>query len=136
METVCNEVEVNHGLNIKRIRNAKQITIEVFAQKLGMTEQTVSKLENQAILDDTTLKKCAKILDIPVEVLEYMPASEEIPLQIFKDVKFVNSCVAGRQNTITNNYNDLGILEIFKEGMELLKAENKTLKEKLKSYEK
>lgn len=140
MDTTVSEksVKVNHGLNIRRIRAATQLKQEIFAKRIGMAQQTVSYYESQEVLDDEVLEKCAVALNVPVEVLKYMPDDESAPVQIFKDGSFTNSDTATGNNsiansvgtTITNNYQCTPeTLKVLGEVVEILKEEIEVLKE-------
>lgn len=138
-DAVCEKkVRVNHGLNVKRIRAAYQMKQEIFAQKLGVTQQMVSLYENQEVMDDKTLEKCAAALDVPVDLLKNMPADESAPIQIFKDVTFSpsDSAIGNQnqvQNQVLNNYNcPPETLEALNDAIRLLKSEIKALKEENK----
>ena len=61
---------VNHGYNIKRIReilSVKQVTLAV---ELMISQQAVSELENRAEIGDEILNRIAKVLKVPVEAIK------------------------------------------------------------------
>ena len=135
MEDTYVETEINQGFNVKYLRKIEGIKIETFAQLLGIPVENAVQLETKTKLDKKTLDNCAKILKVPVEVIEYMPLKETPPLLFFKDVKFVNSSIAGKQNTINNNYNDLGLIDSYKELLEYQKKEINRLSDQIKNIE-
>ncbi len=57
---------VHQGKNIKRFRDILGVKQETLAEKLEMTQQAFSKLEQKEQIDEKTLKKVAEILHIPV----------------------------------------------------------------------
>ncbi len=57
----------NYGEIIRLIRKRKGIKQEVLAQRVNMSQQTVSRYESMEIIDDDILEKFAKALDIPVD---------------------------------------------------------------------
>lgn len=61
--------KVHHGRNVRRFREMFGIKQDTLADLLGMSQQTVSRLESQEELDDTTLDKVAKALKIPAEAI-------------------------------------------------------------------
>lgn len=133
MEDTIQKVKVNQGLNIRRMRTALQIKQEAFAQKLGISQQTFSKYENMEVLEDDFIDKCAKILNVPADVIKNTPEYEGTPRQIFKDVKFTatnskNPIFAATDNHITNHFCDDEVVEMIKDNMRLLKVENEKLK--------
>ena len=133
MEDVCEKIKVHQGLNIRRIRTASQIKQETLAQKIGVAQQTMSKYENQEIVDEEVLDKCAKALEVPVDLLKNMPSSQEAPINIFKDVNFntapVNTIGIGNMySNFTNNYSEKIILKVLQDEVNRLKKENDELK--------
>ena len=58
------------GRNIRNIRLLKGMKQELFARKLGITQQNVSRLERQANIPPDKLKAVAKVLDVPVTAIE------------------------------------------------------------------
>lgn len=62
--------KVHHGRNVKRLREILGIKQEVLADKLELSQQTVSKLENKEEIDEDTLQKIAVALNIPVEAID------------------------------------------------------------------
>lgn len=136
MEDVCEKYKINHGANIRAVRCAKRIKQQDLAERLRITIDELNNYENQEILEDLELKKFAKVLSIPVNVLKYMPSEENSKIQVFKDVNFTNSSVGLTQNSFTSYYNDPESIKILKDNIELLKTRNKFLKDKLSYYEK
>lgn len=140
MEDTIQKVKVNQGLNIRRIRTALQIKQEAFAQKLGISQQTFSKYENMEVLEDDFIDKCAKILNVPADVIKNTPENEDSPRQIFRDVKFSSNKGASSfqvaENNIINHFCDNEIIEMIKDNMRLLKGENETLKSEMEVLKK
>lgn len=136
MDTVSEKrTKINHGLNIRRIRAATQMKQDIFAKRIGMAQQTVSYYESQEVLDDEVLEKCAVALNIPVEVLKYMPEDESAPIQIFKENTFTptdsaNATFGTLGTVINNNYPcESETLKVLGEVVEMLKEEIQALKE-------
>ncbi len=63
---------VHQGRNIKRFRDILGIKQETLAEKMQMTQQAVSKLEQKEEIDEDTLRKVATMLQIPIEALKNM----------------------------------------------------------------
>lgn len=85
---------VHHGRNVKRARLQKGIKQEALALDLGMTQQNVSRLEAQKVIEDLTLERISKVLQVP---LEYLKTTEE-PTNI------------SIENNNSNTYNDNGVV--------------------------
>lgn len=57
------------GYNVKRLREILGVKQEDLAERLQLSQQSVSKLENREELDDESLEKIAAALNIPVEAI-------------------------------------------------------------------
>lgn len=64
--------KTHHGRNIKRLREMLGIKQEAIAIDLGITQQSVSELEQKEFIDDSTLKKVAKTLNVPIDAIKNM----------------------------------------------------------------
>ncbi|TWP24626.1 XRE family transcriptional regulator [Apibacter muscae] len=62
--------KVHQGRNIKRLREMLGIKQESLAIDLNITQAGVSKLENKEIIEEETLEKIAKFLNLPVEAIK------------------------------------------------------------------
>lgn len=61
---------VHQGRNIKRFRDILGVKQETLAEKLKMTQQAFSKLEQKEQIEEKTLNKIAEVLQIPVEAIK------------------------------------------------------------------
>ena len=61
------------GQNIKRIRTSKNLTQQYIATAVGVTKQTISKLEKHGTANQATIDRIAKALFVDVKEL-YEPA--------------------------------------------------------------
>lgn len=59
----------NHGANVRRWREWRGINQDVLADKIGVSQATLSGYEKKEKLEQEILVKIAKALDIPVEAL-------------------------------------------------------------------
>ncbi len=65
------DLRVNHiGRKIVRIRELKGMKQETLAQKLGISQQSVSRIEQSEELDDEKLKQIADALEVSVEAIK------------------------------------------------------------------
>ena len=69
------------GRNISRIRELKDMKQEALAQALGISQQTISAIENSEIVDEQRLIEIAKALEVSVEALKNF--SEEAVFNYF-----------------------------------------------------
>lgn len=63
-------MSVATGIKIKKIREFKNYTQDYMANKLGMSQNSYSRIESgQTKLDIDRLKEISKLLDVPVETM-------------------------------------------------------------------
>lgn len=60
----------HHGRNIKRVMDEKGVRPEVLEQALGLSAVSLIKLLKEKSLNDITLEKVAKALNVPVETIK------------------------------------------------------------------
>lgn len=59
----------NHGANVRRWREWRNMNQDVLAEKIGVSQATLSLYEKKEKLETEILDKIAKALDIPVEAI-------------------------------------------------------------------
>lgn len=59
----------NHGPNVRRWREWRNINQDVLAEKIGVSQATLSSYEKKDKLEQDILDKIAKALDIPIEAI-------------------------------------------------------------------
>ncbi|HBG42530.1 helix-turn-helix domain-containing protein [Limibacterium fermenti] len=68
---VTYEVNRAHlGYNVKRLREILGVKQEDLAERMQLSQQSISKLENKEELDNDTLEKVADALNIPSETIK------------------------------------------------------------------
>jgi transcriptional regulator with XRE-family HTH domain len=123
MSTVTKPYHI--GRKISRIRELKDMKQEALAQALGISQQTISAIENSEIIDDERLIDVAKALGVSVEAIKNF--SEESMVSYFNT--FNDSTLNGPVNS---NYCTFNPLDKLMESVE----ENKKLYERLLQSEK
>lgn len=61
------------GRNISRIRELRQMKQEVLAMAIGVSQQTISTIENSETVDEEKLKQIAEALELvqkPLKILQ------------------------------------------------------------------
>jgi transcriptional regulator with XRE-family HTH domain len=87
----------NHiGRKISRIRELRDMKQEVLAQALGISQQTISALENSETIEDERLADIAKVLGVTAEGIKNF--SEEAVLNI------IGNTVNNHDNASSFNY--------------------------------
>ncbi|HEX9980768.1 MAG TPA: helix-turn-helix transcriptional regulator [Flavobacterium sp.] len=111
------------GRNISRIRELRDMKQEALAQAMGVSQQTISNLENSESVDEEKLIEVAKALGVSAEAIKSF--SEEGVINYFNtftDTDFSNSQGAFGHN-FQCNFNPLDkIVELYER---LLEAERK-----------
>ena len=122
----------NHiGRKISRIRELRDMKQEALAQALGVSQQTISAMENSETVDDEKLIEVAKVLGVSVEAIKNF--SEEAVLNIIGNTYHDNGIVnAGVNNSC--NFNPLDkVVELYERLVQSEKEKNEYLEKLLKS---
>jgi transcriptional regulator with XRE-family HTH domain len=126
METSTKPSNAHIGRKISRIRELRNIKQETLATELGVSQQSVSRIEQSETIEDDVLENIAKILGVTTDAIKNF--SEEAVVNYFNTFnQAVSSSNFGHNNTCT--FNPLDKL------MELVE-ENKKLYERLLLAEK
>ena len=62
--------KVHHGRNVKRFREMQGIKQETLADETDYSQQTISRIESQEVLEDDMLEKIAKALHVSVDAIK------------------------------------------------------------------
>ncbi len=114
-----NTAKQHIGRKITRIRELRGMKQEALAQAMGVSQQTISNLENSAQLDDAKLEQVAKALGVLPEAIENF--SEEAVINFF------NSFTDNKGPIYTGHHCTFNPLDRLVEAYE----ENKKLYERL-----
>ncbi len=69
-ETVFNKKPLSIGQKVERIRTFRGFKQEYLASKLGVSQQTVSKIEQQEEIEDDLLRQIAEALEVTPEAIK------------------------------------------------------------------
>jgi transcriptional regulator with XRE-family HTH domain len=121
------------GRNISRIRELRGMKQEALAIAIGVSQQTISNIENSESVEDDKLQEIAKALDVNTEVLKNF--SEEAVFNI------IGNTVHNHDNGALFNYQPTfnpieKLIEVFEENKELYKALLQAEKDKVTYLEK
>jgi transcriptional regulator with XRE-family HTH domain len=123
------------GRNISRIRELRDMKQEALAQALGMSQQTVSAIENSETIEDGKLAEVAKALGVTVEAIKNF--SEENMISYFNS--FHDNSTNNGQNAAypIYNFNPLDkLIEVYDEKEKLYERLIQAEKEKVEYLEK
>jgi len=67
METPTKSSKMHIGRKIRGIRELRNVKQDYLATQLGVSQQTISNIEQSEVVEDTTLEKIAKVLGISVD---------------------------------------------------------------------
>ena len=123
MEASTKSTNPNIGRKIGRIRELRGIKQETLAEELGVSQQTVSRMEQSEMVEKEVLEKVAKILGVSPDAIKNF--SEEAVINYFNTFNDNNS----NNGTVGSNYHHCTFNPLDKM-MELLE-ENKKLYERL-----
>lgn len=70
--------KIHHGNNIRRYREIRKVSQEALAMDMGVSQQIISTLEKKNEIDDETLSKVAKSLQLPVWLFKEMTDDNHI----------------------------------------------------------
>ncbi|HCO66575.1 MAG TPA: XRE family transcriptional regulator [Dysgonomonas sp.] len=110
----------NHGANVRRWREWRNMNQDVLADKIGVSQATLSLYEKKEKLEAEILDKIAKALDIPVEAITELEQGTAI--NIFSGT--------WQDNAITNQYTFNPIEKIVQLYDEKIALYERMLKEK------
>jgi transcriptional regulator with XRE-family HTH domain len=104
----------NHiGRKISRIRELRDMKQEALAQALGISQQTISALENSETIDDDKLVDVAKALGVSVEAIKNF--SDEAAINYFNSFTenvvttgsiFANNCTFNPLDKLVESYEE------------------------------
>ncbi|WP_165027033.1 helix-turn-helix domain-containing protein [Dysgonomonas sp. ZJ279] len=114
----------NHGANVRRWREWRNINQDVLAEQIGVSQATLSGYEKKDKIEQEILEKIAKALDIPVEAITEL--NDGASINIFSGTWQDNSSANGYIHT--QNFNPIDkIVELYDEKIALYE---RMLKEK------
>lgn len=115
---------IHHGKNVKRVRELMGIKQDALAADLGMSQQSVSLLEQKETLEEAMIEKIAVILGVPEEVIKNL--NEEGLVNIFSG-SFTSSNV-GTNNHSPYNFNPIEkIVELYERMLTAEREKNEML---------
>ncbi|MFD1603753.1 helix-turn-helix domain-containing protein [Flavobacterium artemisiae] len=129
----------NHiGRKISRIRELRDMKQEALAQALGITQQTISNIENSETIDEDRLAEVAKALGVTVESIKNF--FEESVINYFNNIydnDFSHSIGAVPINPNNCSFNPLDkMMEMVEENKKLYERLLESEKEKIAYLEK
>jgi len=130
METPTKSNKVHIGRKISRIREIRGIKQDYLANELGVSQQTISKIEQSEEVEDSTLEKIAAVLGVSTEAIKNF--NEESILSIISNTFTSNDNSTINAINIQCSFNPLDkVVELYerllqseREKLELVKGVN------------
>jgi transcriptional regulator with XRE-family HTH domain len=127
METSAKPSNTHIGRKISRIRELRGIKQEHLASELGVSQQTVSRMEQAETIEDDVLEKVAGILGTTAEAIKNF--SEEAVINIISST--LNDNAGSINNNCSFTFNPIDkIVELYDEKIALLERLLQAEKEK------
>lgn len=123
--------------NITRLRELRGLKQEALAVAIGVSQQTISNIENSEEVEDEKLQLIAKELGVTVEAIKNF--SEEAVITFFNNNFYDNATGngIGNMNAHSFNFNPIDkLVEVFEENKELYKQLLQAEKDKTAYLEK
>ncbi len=132
MDTTFEIKKRHHGYNVKRLREILGVKQEDLAERLQLSQQTVSRYENSDTLEDNILNNISKALNIPIDSIKNF--SEEGVVSIFGN-NYQDEAVSYAVH-YKCTFNPLEkVVSLYDEKVELLERMLQTEKEKVSLLE-
>ena len=130
METTTKPAHL--GRKISRIRELRGIKQEYLATELGVSQQSISRMENSEVVEDELLEKVAKILGVPVEGIKNFNKEAVFNyFNTFNDTS-VNNGAVGNNRYRECTFNPLDkLMEVIEENKVLYERLLKSEQEKI-----
>ncbi|QKJ28401.1 helix-turn-helix transcriptional regulator [Mucilaginibacter mali] len=131
-ETLFNKKPLSIGQKVERIRTFRGFKQEYLANKLGVSQQTVSKIEQQEEIEEELLKQIAYALGVTPEVIKNFD-EDRITYHINNVYDVHDFEIKDNGNFIAQQVNPIEkiaelyerLLQSEREKLELLKNQNK-----------
>lgn len=127
METTYRVNRGHLGYNVKRLREILGVKQEDLAERMHLTQQSVSKLENKEDIDNETLERIANAMNIPSEAIKNF--TDEGAIHIVSNT-FSGSSSALYNNSTINNPIER-IVQLYDEKVALYERMLESEKEKV-----
>ncbi|MGQ7855508.1 helix-turn-helix domain-containing protein [Pedobacter sp. WC2501] len=126
METSTKSSKMHIGRKISRIREIRGIKQDFLAVELGVSQQTISKIEQSEEVEDSTLEKIANVLGVTAEAIKNF--NEEFVFNIIGNT-FTDS--SSNNNNYLCTFNPLDkVIELYERLLASEREKNELLKNK------
>lgn len=95
------EKTIHQGRNVKRFREMLGVKQDSLAFDLGLSQQSVSALEQKEVIEEPLLKQIAELLKVPAEAIKNF--DEEQAVNIIANTFGDNACVGNPNSNFNFN---------------------------------
>jgi len=129
-------IRIHHGHNIRRLRIEKKISQGVLADKVSLSQQTISRYESSRVIDDEMLDRFAKALEVPVDLIKTIEEDSEVNFFIENNTFHANCHISpfSRDTNVNNLVKE--IIDLCNEKTALYERILASEKEKVRMLEK
>ena len=101
------EVKIHQGQNVRFFRNARNMKQEDFANRIGVKQPAVTRIERQSYIETPMLTKCAEVLGISVDLLKEFEPEKMFDNYTYNIDKIQDSagCIFGQKESTNTNHN-------------------------------
>lgn len=126
------KTRVHQGSNVSKLRRYEGVKQFDLADKIGVTQQFLSKLERQPVIAKEYMERIADALKVAPEVIENM---EETPVSVVVENNTFENGSGSTNIGYSSEYNDSKVIHPIEKLLELTK-ENASLYERMVANEK
>lgn len=127
-DTIYEKPRTHHGRNMRRVREILGVKQDVIAAALNISQPAVVKMEQREVIDDETLEKVAKALNVPVDAIKNY--EEEATISFIANTFHDSTAIVGNNNGTGGHYsctfNPIDkIVELYERMLEMEREKNK-----------
>lgn len=134
METTAKKRPIHLGDHVRRMRTALGVKQSALATELGMTQQNVSRIEQEEEVDDVTLERIGKVLGVSAEAIKNFDEEAAINIVSTTFNSHDNSTSVAFKSTF--NFNPIDkLMEVMDENTKLYERLLQSEREKVELLE-
>lgn len=123
-DTIYEKPRTHHGRNMRRVREILGVKQDVIAAALDISQPAVFKMEQREVIDDETLEKVAKVLNVPVDAIKNY--EEEATISFIANTFNDSSSAIETGPNYSCTFNPIDkIVELYERMLEMEREKNK-----------
>lgn len=105
-ENTSNKKRTHHGHAVKRLRMDRRLSQKDLGNIIGMSQQALCRYEEQEKIDDLTLERLAKGLEVSVELIKELEEDKPFVEYIQNNTITDNTIENTKGTTLASNHNE------------------------------